>query len=235
MPTPRSLLDLQVVDLAIDRLSARKRALEGGDEIAAVRGEADAAERAYGELKLQIDAMDRDGAKFEHEIDSLSQKAAAEEKRMFDGSVANAKELESMRHEVENLRRRMSEREDELLALLEQREELETRANAARAEAEEGRVRVQHVAGDAGDEILRIDGDLTTQGAERVRLAATIDPEVLALYDDLRAHKKGVGAAALVDGVCQGCHETLSSVELDHVRHADGVQRCEHCRRILVL
>jgi predicted nucleic acid-binding Zn-ribbon protein len=44
-----------------------------------------------------------------------------------------------------------------------------------------------------------------------------------------------VGAAALVDGVCQGCHETLSAVELDHVRHAQDVPRCEHCRRILVL
>jgi len=235
MQAPRALLDLQAVDLAIDRLSARKRALEGGEEVTAVRGEADAAERAYGELKLQIDAMDRDGAKFEHEIDSLSQKAAAEEKRMFDGSVANAKELESMRHEVENLRRRKSEREDELLALLEQREELDAQAKAALAEADEGRVRVEHAAGDAGEELGRIGVDLGVQAAERERLAATFDPEVLELYDDLRAHKKGVGAAALVDGVCQGCHETLSSVELDHVKHADDIQRCEHCRRILVL
>ena len=69
----------------------------------------------------------------------------------------------------------------------------------------------------------------------RASLAATIDPELLELYEDLRRQKKGVGAAALVDGVCQGCHEKLSAVELDHVKHAGGVPRCEHCRRILVL
>jgi predicted nucleic acid-binding Zn-ribbon protein len=54
------------------------------------------------------------------------------------------------------------------------------------------------------------------------------------LYEDLRRTKKGVGAAAMVDGVCQGCHEQLSSVELDKLKRSTGVKRCEHCRRILV-
>ena len=56
----------------------------------------------------------------------------------------------------------------------------------------------------------------------------------LELYEDLRRQKKGIGAAALVDGVCQGCHEQLSAVQLDKLKRIDGVRRCEHCRRILV-
>jgi alkylation response protein AidB-like acyl-CoA dehydrogenase len=62
-----------------------------------------------------------------------------------------------------------------------------------------------------------------------------IDPELLELYEDLRPQKKGVAAVALVDGVCQGCHEKLSSVELDRVKRTEGIARCEYCRRILVL
>jgi predicted nucleic acid-binding Zn-ribbon protein len=38
----------------------------------------------------------------------------------------------------------------------------------------------------------------------------------------------------LVDGVCQGCHEQLSAMQLDKLKKTDGVRRCEHCRRILV-
>ena len=60
------------------------------------------------------------------------------------------------------------------------------------------------------------------------------DPDLLERYEDLRKIKKGVGAVALVDGVCQGCHEQLSSVELDRLKRADGIRRCDHCRRILV-
>ena len=38
--------------------------------------------------------------KVEHEIDSLSQKAAAEEQRMSSGAIANARELEAIGHEI---------------------------------------------------------------------------------------------------------------------------------------
>jgi predicted nucleic acid-binding Zn-ribbon protein len=235
MKATHALLDLQAADLAIDRLEHRRRELEAGAEQAASRAAADEAERTLGELRLRLDTFDRDGARFEHEIDSLSQKAGAERRRMSDGSVANARELEAIAREVENLERRKSDREDELLAMLEQREEVERLAADAATAAEERRAATESLAGASGRELEGIASDLTMRREERGRLAATIDPDLLELYEELRAHKKGVGAAALVDGVCQGCHETLSSVELDHAKHADDVPRCEHCRRILVL
>ena len=58
--------------------------------------------------------------------------------------------------------------------------------------------------------------------------------ELLELYDDLRRQKKGIGAAAIVDGVCQACHEKLSAMELDRLKRDDGIKRCEYCRRIVV-
>jgi uncharacterized protein len=229
------LLDLQSLDTAIDRMNARRAALEGEGELGAARAEAERAEQEFGELRLQLDTFDRDGSKLEHEIDSLTQKAADEESRLFGGAVVNAKELESIRREVDNLRKRKAEREDELLVVLERREEVERRAKEAEARAEERRVAVDTVAGDASRELSQIATELTAKQADRDRLAAGFDPELLELYDDLRKQKKGVGVAALVDGVCQGCHEKLSAVELDRIKHTEDVPRCEYCRRILVL
>ena len=143
MEVTPTLLDLQSLDLSIDRLRARERTLEGGDEVAAVRREADAAESALGELRLAIDVMDRDAAKLEHEIDSLTQKAADEESRLYGGAVANAKELDAIRHEVDNLKKRRSDREDELLVLMEQREGLERRAKEAETVATDLRAKVE--------------------------------------------------------------------------------------------
>ncbi len=234
VPGTDKLLTLQEIDSAIDRLAVRRRALEGGDALTAMRGEADAAERAFGELRLQLDAMNRDQLRYEHEIDSMTQKIVAEEKRLFDGSIANAKELESIQHEVDNLKKRRSDREDELLALLEQKEVLEARAAEAesattvrRASADEGAVA-------AAGELRRVEAELGERAAEREALVPQLDPEVVELYDDLRRTKKGVAAVALVDGVCQGCHEQLSAVELDRLKRTEGIKRCDHCRRILV-
>jgi len=235
MAVTKALLELQSVDLEIDRLNARRRELEGSEDLTAATRDADAAERALGELRLQLDAMDRDGGRLEHEIDSLTKKAAAEEARLYDGSVANARELESIRHEIENLKHRREDREDELLAYLEQRDGVERRAKEAEGQASTLRTQVDQVAASSQEELADVRTKLEARLAARAELAGRIDPALLELYEELRAHKKGVGAAALVDGVCQGCHETLSAVELDRIRRTDDVPRCEHCRRILVL
>ena len=229
------LLDLQAVDLTIDRLRARRRVLESGSEVADARGSADAAEGELGELRLRIDALDRDATKLEHEIDSLSQKAAAEEQRMYDGSVANAKELSSIQHEVENVRRRTIDREEQLLVLMEQREGLERAAKDAETRATSLRDEVDRIATASADELAANAADLERSEQERASIAGEVDAELVELYDDLRRQKKGVGAVALVDGVCQGCHEQLSAVELDRVKKSSVVRRCEYCRRILVL
>jgi hypothetical protein len=229
------LLDLQALDLAIDRLRSRRAAIESGAELTTARAEADAAEARFGEHQLQIDTLNRDATKVEHEVDSLSQKTAAEEQRMSSGAIANARELEAIGHEIVNLKRRISDREDELLAIMERREAVEAGAKEAEAVAVERRAEAEHVAAASADELGTVEADLAAKEAQRPALAATIDPDTLELYEELRPQKKGVGAAALLDNVCQGCHEQLSAVELDHVRHSDGLVRCDHCRRILVL
>jgi predicted nucleic acid-binding Zn-ribbon protein len=229
------ILELQEVDTAIDRLAARRRVLEAEGEITAARARADAAEDRVGELGLHLDELARDQQRLDHEVDSLAQKGAAEEKRLYDGSIANTKELESLQREIANLKKRRSDREDELLGLMEERETLEAARGEAESVAAELRTSLEALAGTAGEELVQIGADLEARSAQRAALRPVIDPELLELYDDLRVQKKGVGAAALVDGVCQGCHEKLAAMELDKLKKTDGIRRCQHCRRILIL
>jgi uncharacterized protein len=235
MDPARPLLRIQEHDTAIDRLRTRIAALESGESVAAALVEANEAERAVGELRLRLDALSRDQTRFEHEVDSMSQKAAAEERRMYDGSVANARELDAIRHEVDNLKKRRTDREDELLGLMEVREELEAQERAADERSVALRTRVDEVGGVAADELERLTAELKERSEARAAIAETVDPEFLELYEDLRPQKKGVAAVALVDGVCQGCHEQLSSVYRDRLKRTEGPKRCEHCRRILVI
>lgn len=235
MDPARPLLDIQELDTAIDRATARMRALEAGSEGAAALAEANAAERLVGELRLRLDELARDQMRFEHEIDSISQKAAAEERRMYDGSVANAKELDSIRHEVDNLKKRRSDREDELLGLMEVREELETKEREADTRSTALRARVDEVGGIAAEELGTLTDEVKERTEKRAALAEAVDPEYLELYEDLRPQKKGVAAVELVDGVCLGCHEQLSTVYRDRLKRVEGPKRCEHCRRILII
>jgi uncharacterized protein len=229
------ILELQDLDMAIDRLESRRRDLEGGQEVFQARRKAEEAEERLGELKLALDSVVREQTRLEAEADSLDRKVEAEQRRLYDGSVANPKELEAIQHEVANLRTRKTRVEDDVLAQMERREEMEGRLPALEAELAEARDRVAEIESTSERDRREVAEGLTQRRAERRALAPAVDDELLELYEDLRSSKKGVGAARLVDGVCQGCHQKLSAVEIDRIKRSEGIRRCEYCRRILVI
>jgi predicted nucleic acid-binding Zn-ribbon protein len=228
------ILELQELDTAIDRLEHRRGQLEVGEELAAARKDMEDAESRLGELRLALDAVLRESARLENEIDTMGAKLAAENKRMYDGSIANPKELAALEHEIASLKERRSRAEDDLLEQMVRREDLEARASSAEGEASAARERVEAVGGDTVRELDEVVAGLAERSEARGTLAASFDEDLLELYEDLRRQKKGVGAAAIVDGVCQACHEKLSAMELDRLRHTDEIKRCEYCRRIVV-
>jgi predicted nucleic acid-binding Zn-ribbon protein len=229
------LIELQEIDMAIDRLESRRRDLEGGDEVAQGRRGAEAAEERLGELRLALDSVVREQTRLESEADSLERKIDAEQRRLYDGSVANPKELEAIQHEVANLRQRKGRVEDDILSQMERREDMEGRLPTLEAELQEARDRAAEIESGSQREFTDVSVGLDSRRGERNALVPFFDEELLELYEDLRASKKGIGAARLLDGVCQGCHQKLSALELDRIKRSEGIRRCEYCRRILVL
>jgi hypothetical protein len=228
------ILELQELDTAIDRLEQRREQLEAGEELSASRKEMEEAEARLGEIRLASDAVASESRRLEHEIESMDAKLVAEEKRMYDGSIANAKELEALQHEIASLKDRRSRSEDALLEHMQRAEDLDGRTGGADEDVVAARARVEALGGDAIRELDAIAAELEAKRSARQALATGFDEDLLELYEDQRRQKHGVGAAAIVDGVCQACHEQLSAVELDRLKRADGVKRCEYCRRIVV-
>lgn len=228
------ILELADLDERIDRLEARRQELESGAELGRARGQMEEVEGRLGEVRLALDELGREQTRLENEIGSMVLKMEAEEKRLYDGSIVNMKELEALQHEITSLKERRSRAEDEVLEIMVRREELETRAAQGEAEVATARAMVDEVGGSAMEEIDRIVAELGELRAARAQLGPEFDEELLELYDDLRRQKRGIGAAALVDGVCQACHEKLSALELDRLRKTEGVKRCEYCRRIVI-
>jgi len=231
----RRLLELQDVDLSIDRLRTRLSELESQGEVRDARARVASTEARLGELQLSLDALTREQRRVESDVDSLELKIEAERRRLFDGTVANAKELQSIDHEVENLRGRKTRMEDEVLEKMEQREQLEKQSPPLEADAAAARDRLAEIERTSAAELIQVERELAERSAQRAVLAKEFSDGLLELYEDLRRQKKGVAAVALVEGVCQGCHQKLSPLYLDRLRRSDGIRRCEYCRRILVV
>jgi predicted nucleic acid-binding Zn-ribbon protein len=229
------ILHLQELDSSIDRLIARSEELEEGEELRAAALKVQELEDRVGEIRLGLDSQRREQERLETEVASLDAKVGAEERRLYDGSVANPKELASIQAEVSSLRNRKGRIEDEVLEQMERREEMEGRLPPLESELAEARENLANLDSEVAEELGQTKQSLAELRGEREALALEFDEELLELYEDLRAQKRGIGAAALENGVCSGCHQKLSPLELERIKHADGIRRCEYCRRILVL
>lgn len=229
------LLDLQAEDTAIARLNERRASLPEAARLKEV-------EELLAELEADLEIANKQNAevareqsRLEGEIETIEQKMGREEQRMLSGTVANPKELSALQAEVESLKRKRSGVEDHLLEVMEQREgaqatvdKLETERVAAAAERDELRAKVTQLMG-------AIDAELAAHASTREQIAPEIPAELSALYEKIRASKGGVGAAALAGGTCEGCHTKLPAVEAERIRKRKGLQRCDNCRRILVV
>lgn len=230
-----TLLQLQRVDSTVDRLQARLAHLPEQAALDALEAKAQDLDAQIAERQAVFDDVSTRQRRLDFEVDTLVQKIKAESGRLYSGVVSNAKELQDISREVEALKRRKSVLEDNDLEVMEERDgvekELEALTNersSLGAEIERGRVARDQAAGETGLQ-------LTAAEAERQRWVPRVDPQLLQIYDTIRASKGGVGAAAMVDGTCQGCHMRLPAQEAERVRTAGGLVRCDECQRILVV
>lgn len=227
------LLDLQDVDSQIDRLLHERSNLPALD---AYKKAHKAHEKATATL-AQLTADQKETAltldKHEGELELFEGKINAHEQRLFAGGLS-ARDAEHMRLDVASLKKRRSTMEDDVLALLDRNEELDQAvANATEVVASAGAKMKMHEA-EVAEAWKRIDGEIARKESRKEAIVPLIDAEIMELYESLRSHKEGVGAARLADGICGGCHLSLSAAEQLEIL-SDEPPRCLHCRRILVV
>lgn len=216
-------------------MNERRVSLPEAARLAEVQDELSELEADLEIARKQNQEIAREQSRLEGEIEMIEQKVAREEQRMMSGRVANPKELSALQAEIESLKRRRGTIEDDLLEVMVQREgatatvdKLEGERGRAESERDELTKAVERLTGD-------IDAELREHADRREKAAAVVPDDLRALYEKIRAAKGGVGAAALEGGTCQGCHTKLPAVEAERIRKEKGLQRCDNCRRILVV
>ena len=229
------LLELQEKDTEIRRLTDRLATLPEVSRLARINERLAEYETDLGIARKQLEEIEREQSRMEGEIELVAQKTTREEGRLYSGSVSNPKELASLQAEVEMLKKRSAGLEDDLLEVMVQRdgasdavERLDKERAAAAEESAELTARVAELSGS-------IDAALQEHGSRRGTIARELPEALLRLYEQLRATKSDVGAAALVGDTCQGCHTKLPAREVERLRSERGLQRCDNCRRILVV
>jgi uncharacterized protein len=229
------LLELAGLDAELSRLDHRRRALPENAEF-------ERAQRRDTELRDELATLDaagsdlnREQAKAERDVDQVRSRIERDRARLDAGQVSSPRELENLQSEIASLERRQSDLEEVVLEVMERLEDVTRRQDALGSEQATLASELADIAARRDAAFAEIDEEAGKARDSRAGLAADLPADLLSLYDRLRAQHT-VGAAALRNGRCEGCHLSLNTVELGQIRAAppDEVLRCEECRRILV-
>lgn len=226
------LLDVQDLDLEIDRLLHRRQHLP---ELAEYRATHEHMETLQGELDeagKALRALELDFDKSEGELEILEAKLKEHETRLFAGGMTG-KETEHMRLEVESLRGQREAMEEKVLRLL----DIVDPARDAVTDLEgrlEDLARTKSELEESIKEQWRvIDAELARKEDRKKEAIVPVPPDLMDLYEQLRPMKEGIAIGRFQNGVCGGCNMALSPAERDQAFDAE-TPRCVHCRRILV-
>lgn len=224
------LSQLQEIDLEIKQktgtLAQAKEQLGKDDDLVSARAGLDATHKRMLDIEHQQRAA-------EFGVEELEQKIAAEEKKLYEGSVKNPRELMSIQQEIDSIKGRCRERDEQLLAIMEEVDAAKRDAalKGSDLEAQEGQWHEDQKR--LAREQTELEADLAILEPKRAAFAGQIDSESLAAYEDLRRVKQGLAVAKLVQGRCNGCRISLPVAAQQKARAGHQLATCSNCGRIL--
>ena len=229
------LLALQALDSSLIQLDHKAKNLPVSKLLdektiahASARDLCVAAETEKSDIKHEL-------SKSEIDVEQVVARIERDEKRLASGQ-GTPKELEQLQHELGSLAKRRAELEEIELEVMVRIEALDQRIASLSQERDSLHEEVIKLSKEKDLALEEITRAKNATISERSSLAAEIEPELLALYEKIRASADGIGAARLHAGQCQGCHLTINAADLSKISSLpdDDVVRCEECRRILV-
>lgn len=224
------LFQLQRVDQEIARRRSRLKdidALLSGDEtVAAASRLLDAAQAALKPVQTRARDLDL-------EIRSVAEKAKTADADLYGGRIRSPKALQELQEEIDSLKRRQNQLEDELLETMMQVEENEAQVAGATHVLADARAAAASQHSTLVEERARLEGALVEAERERQAMAANVEPASLAAYEKLLPRFRGQVVAILQPDGCSICGVEQTSMNAQVVRLGRTLAYCESCGRIL--
>ena len=230
MSLARQLYKLQQLDLELQK---KQQELSDVENQLSDNKALFAAKSKLASQKEQLEDERKKQRGSEWELEDLQERIRQIDSKLYSGKTKDPKELVNLEKEVKGLKSQIRTKEDTLLGLMSQVEEIESRVRATDEE-------VEHLkrGWEQRQETLRprkseLEIALAELKGERNRLAEQIDSEAFNIYERIRL-TRGQAVVKVERGRCLGCHITVPTSQWQKAKAGDLIQ-CNNCSRILYL
>jgi predicted nucleic acid-binding Zn-ribbon protein len=225
-----NLYRLQKLDTEIERINARLEEIEKklSDDSRVKRAKKNLEETKENAKQIRIKLN-----QIEDRVEAQRIKRKTTQAALFGGKIKNPKELPDLQMETEALKRYISQLEDEQLEAMIAYESAEN----AEKQASKDLTQIKGTIAEENAALLgeknKLEADLERFIREKEAVLQSISSKSLSLYQKLRKTKNGVAVAAISEGGCSICGQSLTPADLQSIRASNKLVFCPNCGRIL--
>lgn len=183
------------------------------------------------EEKRRIEELEKKRMKLEGELEMESERTKRSQLKLLE--IKTNKEYQALLKEIEMGKEHTSQREEEIIGMLDEIDRLKTdyasmveRARKERKEIEEEEAKVR-------EQMVIAEKHITQWQHNREKIVGELDPELVKRYTTLKERRNGIAVVLVRNEGCQGCYVNIPPQLYNEVQKNKEIIVCPNCQRIL--
>jgi len=224
------LYQIQNFDLEVDknerRIKELKKIISYNDDVKEIESKC---------LVVESDRKKQQSTlkKISDEAATVQNKIKKSEQSLYDGSIRNPKELQSVNIELASLKNRVSVLDENQLEIMFEIENLDATILGFQNELENLLQEKRNQNEIFVNEIKDLEKSNNKLAVEKEPILSQVDPEFLLIYKKLRKTKNNVAISMVIDNSCSVCGNGLTPMDVQKTKSGEDEIYCPVCKRFL--
>ncbi|MBM7855766.1 putative nucleic acid-binding Zn-ribbon protein [Desulfohalotomaculum tongense] len=181
----------------------------------------------YKLIKKEIDKINNEVMEEKVQISKLDNK-------LYNCFAYNQREIEAVQRRLHSLKKRVNDFENKELFLMEQQETVKNKLTGLSRLLKKKIGDFQQLREQYYLQQDKTKRELKELQKNKQKLYTEVDPEIMKLYNNMRRRFKNPVARA-ENGICGGCHMTLTTVTQKKLAAAGEQVKCDNCGRLIFM
>jgi uncharacterized protein len=147
--------------------------------------------------------------------------------------IKNAKELQALQREIEQLKQHNGELEENLIIIMEEIDGIKAQIQTKEAEMAAMQEEWQKKQEEFKAQLTGIDQAVSEAATRRQRIASQVAAELISRYELIFSRRGGTAVVEVTGGICQGCYMNIPPQLWNEIIRNEKLNLCPSCQRIL--
>ncbi|UCD94777.1 MAG: hypothetical protein JSU69_01620 [Candidatus Zixiibacteriota bacterium] len=224
------LLELQTIDYDLGELERSKEYIP--DMMENLRREINETVELFQKTEQELSESKVTQGKLELEVKTKQDELKKLQAQMM--SIKTNKEYDALISQIDNAKETISDKETEILELIEKIEKLESSIDDYNKKAEEIKEQNEKQLAILQEKMDSVGSKIDSKEGERSRIMVKVPKRTMSVYERIRKNRGGDVVVPVRKRACGACYKALPPHRIQEIKRGDQIITCDNCGRMLL-